>query len=207
MSRGLCEITRKWESGNEAERAVARELRELEQKRVAPEEYLPILFRLQNSQMLSNSAVFCIITDLLERNASTKAEEAIGTWEDYEDNLRDARGELREQIEGVIASFLSRNPLPPGEVLGVLSDLIEGPSWKETVQTYSQRMAAATSEILPELFRQHGLTEMADLFEQCPEDFKKIKESGERYLIGQTYTEENETLFRNVFARTEREGD
>jgi hypothetical protein len=190
MSRGLHELITKWEKGNQTERAAAVELHGLQKKQTALTEFLPLLLRLESSQVLSHDAVFCITSDLVEECARIAAEEAIGRLEDDEDTNRDLRCELHRELQQVIDVFCSQHSLPPRTVEMVLHDLIEEGSWKETAVPYDKVRDAKVAELFPQLLQQLGLIEMANLYQGNPDAFRRRKEAGERVLIGRTYEED-----------------
>jgi len=198
MSSGLNEIMTKWEKGTETERGFAKELKMLLDGHSPPTAFLPVFERLQGSEILSRDAVFCLLADLVEEAADKAAEEAIGTWEDAEDQLRDLRGELIEELTVVINSFAKRHLLPRGEVLECIHDLLHEPEWKDTAPDYYERKKAKVAGLLPDLFSHFGLSEMGTLLRCNAVEFKKRKEAGERCLLGRTYQEDSEA-FNSMF--------
>jgi hypothetical protein len=205
MSRlGLKAFIDKLTKKDEKHQQAAQALRALHEKNAPVSEFITLLNELKKTPILPHATWLCLTADLLEEEASSAAEKVVGTESDFRTKYEGLQADLYRGLKQVLESFLKRNPMPLGHVEDAiivdLREYVNDDMPKEYIVPFHfQQAVAKTTELMPQIFRRYGLNDLADLHQQAPEEFKRLKEEGERYLIGMTYEEEFDRSIDNHF--------
>lgn len=189
MVKGILHVIEKLQSmGFHLE---AQGLKVLAEKQAPAPELLKECGRLKEASLLPESALFCITADLAEELASRAADNQLGTWEEFDQNCTDLQDELLKRIVETVSQFLELHPLPQHYVCEALRFAKEDYDRQHTVPDHNAQLIALASALVPQKLREDlDCPDMADLLQRAPHDFRKKKQEGERYLIGQTYDEQ-----------------
>jgi hypothetical protein len=200
MSRfGLKAFIDKLSKGEERHQQVVQQLRQLfDQDAPAPEFFL-IFDELRKDSVLPHAGWLCLTTDLLQEEACRAAAMVVG---EFEEKYRELQYELEQVLRDAIRSFLKRNPMPMtrlSSAVELTQEFVNDDLPREfIVPEHFEQEIAKTKEFMPQTLRRHGFNDLANLFEQAPQDFKRLKEEGERFLIGMTYEEEANQSLNNL---------
>jgi hypothetical protein len=193
---GLRALIDKLAKADENHQQAARQLRALDDQNAPVSEFVRLLNELKEESMLPQAGWLCLTADLMEEEASRAADRIVGTETAFDRKYADLRDDLAGKLRDVIRSFLKRNPMPISYLCNAIeftreyvNDDLPG---AYIVPRYFEQVIAKRAEFMPQTLRQYGFTDLAILLEQAPQDFRRLKEEGERFLIGMTYKEEGE---------------
>jgi hypothetical protein len=203
MSRfGLRAFIDKLAKDDERHQQLARQLRALYDQDAPASEFVLLLNELKKDSVLPDAGWLCLTADLMEEEASRSATIVVGTDTEFAEKYRDLSWDLEAKLRDIIRSFAKRNPMPKSylcDAIESIQEFVNDDLPKEfIVPEHIEQSVAKTIEFMPQTLRKYGFKDLASLFEQAPQDFKRLKEEGERFLIGMTYEEEFEQSLNNL---------
>jgi hypothetical protein len=201
-SLGLRAFIDKLAKADERHQQVALQLRALDDQNAPVSEFVKILNELKKAEILPLAAWCCLTAGLLEEEAYRAAATVVGTEAEFDEKYRELKYELEHVLREAILSFLKRNPMPMtrlSSAIELTQEFVNDDLPKEfIVPEHFEQEIAKTKEFMPQTLRRYGFNDLASLFEQSPQEFKRLKEEGERFLIGMTYEEEAIQSLSNI---------
>jgi hypothetical protein len=180
--------------GNDQQKQAAERLKLLDRQEAPTSELLGLLEELRDSSLLPQPAWFCLAVDVIGLGAFSRAAEAVGDEDEYFRENLDLQNQLSHEIQQVVGAFLKRHPLPMSYLhaaIDSVNDYILDEMDRElAAPSYHDQLEKKRQELMPDTLRRFGCGDLADLLLNNPQEFKRLKEEGERWLIGMTYEEE-----------------
>jgi hypothetical protein len=166
----------------------------LEKTEADPRLFVDEIQMLHRRQTFSDHAAFCLLGDIVDAHAVTKATRRIGEWEKFDEVLNESRDELHSLLVETVRNHLKSQRLPASSLVDVFQWLIEDCKQMQfdALPEYGEMIQQGALEDMPSAFLELGLSDMGRTFEESKDAYAAAKARGEVELIGETYDENSQ---------------